>query len=554
MKPLNLNKETCNPISSNCVVWQGPDIACIKLCKGDTVSDVVAKLATELCAILDALDVQNYDLSCFNITACGPQNFQQLVQFLIDQICALQNVTPVAPPTTGCPDCLITVDPTLASCFLTEFPSGVAQLTDYVTAIAAKICTIVLQVAALQDALVQLTDRVIILEDYFPLPTPAEKQITPDCVLPPVLTPVSVVLTALELQFCELVQSTGSASEIIAAYLSQCVSGTDPRINGGADMNTLPGWVDTVANLADSITNIWLTICDIRDGIASVSITPVDTQTIDLTVAGGPAFTIQADVVDTGWVDLNGFAYYTGSMLANKPKCRRIGNVIHFKGSVYVPLSSDAGSTLISLSSPSNYETQWFKNPYTGVGGVFLNPNGAISFNYDGVTAGNVIPNTVWSGSPVFDDQYVMNRVISTRQLQTVLGTNGTALSAVLTISISASGVLTVFTLRNTEDLQLFGGNYQRASPMRYVTSYIRSGESIPHHTDSESTIHSSPNSGATNAISLPAPLAPDTQYVNNLNLNYYAATWPFDLDAALETDLGGFEFRLDGLIAYIAP
>ena len=47
MKPLNLDNKPCSPISSNCVIWQGPDIPCIKLCTGDTVSDVVAKLATD---------------------------------------------------------------------------------------------------------------------------------------------------------------------------------------------------------------------------------------------------------------------------------------------------------------------------------------------------------------------------------------------------------------------------------------------------------------------------------------------------------------------------
>ena len=40
MKPLNLDNKPCSPISSNCVVWQGPDIPCIQLCTGDTVSDV----------------------------------------------------------------------------------------------------------------------------------------------------------------------------------------------------------------------------------------------------------------------------------------------------------------------------------------------------------------------------------------------------------------------------------------------------------------------------------------------------------------------------------
>ena len=549
MKPINLNKETCNPISSNCVIWQGPDIPCIKLCKGDTVSDVVAKLATELCEVLDMLDVQNYNLTCFNITACGPQNFQQLIQFLIDQICALQNVPAPEPPTTGCPDCLVTV----ASCFSIEFPTGVAQLTDYVSAIAAKICTIVLQVSALQDAVSNLDDRVTILEGYFPLPTPAEPEITPDCVLPAVPTPISVVLTALELQFCQLVDATGSASEIIAAYLSQCVANTDPRIDGGGNMNTIPGWVSTVTNIAESITNIWLTVCDIRNGISSVSITPVDTQTIDLTVTGGPAFNLQADIVDTGWEDLQGFNYYTGGMSSKKPKCRRIGNTIHFKGDLYVPLSSDGGPTLVSLSSATSYNTQWFKAPYTGVGGVLLNPAGSISFNYDGVTAGNVIPATVWTGSPLLDDAYELNKIISVRQIQTVLGSNGTSLSAVVTLSISASGVLTISTLKQIEQ-QSGLASVQTGSPMRYLTSYVRAGEYIPNHTGVTSTIHSSPNTGTNNTIALPAPLAPDTQYIDNLSLNYYNATWPFDCDAANETDLGGFVIRLDGLTAFIAP
>ena len=83
MKPLNLDNKPCSPISSNCVIWQGPDIPCIKLCAGDTVSDVVAKLAAELCTVLDILNVTNYDLSCFNLTACAPNDFTALIQFLI---------------------------------------------------------------------------------------------------------------------------------------------------------------------------------------------------------------------------------------------------------------------------------------------------------------------------------------------------------------------------------------------------------------------------------------------------------------------------------------
>jgi len=86
MKPININKEGCNPISSNCIVWQGPDIECINLCKGDTVTEVVYKLATELCKIIDTFNVSNYDISCLDL-ACTPKTFEELIQATITAIC-----------------------------------------------------------------------------------------------------------------------------------------------------------------------------------------------------------------------------------------------------------------------------------------------------------------------------------------------------------------------------------------------------------------------------------------------------------------------------------
>ena len=39
MIPTNSSATTngCDNISSNCVIWQGPDISCIDLCNGDTI-------------------------------------------------------------------------------------------------------------------------------------------------------------------------------------------------------------------------------------------------------------------------------------------------------------------------------------------------------------------------------------------------------------------------------------------------------------------------------------------------------------------------------------
>lgn len=86
MKPLNLDSNTCTPISSNCIIWAGPNIECINLCKGDTVTEVVYKLATRLCELIESLQLSNYDISCLEL-ACPPNSFEELINALIQAIC-----------------------------------------------------------------------------------------------------------------------------------------------------------------------------------------------------------------------------------------------------------------------------------------------------------------------------------------------------------------------------------------------------------------------------------------------------------------------------------
>ena len=145
MKPLNLNKESCSPVSSHCVIWQGPDIECINLCKGDSVTEVVHKLATELCTLMDTFNIDNYDLSCFNLLECEPKDFAALIQFLIEKVCACCNETPTVDSTgtLGCPDCEVEI----CSAFYYDSPRGdvqtTMQLKDYVETIGNRLCQII---------------------------------------------------------------------------------------------------------------------------------------------------------------------------------------------------------------------------------------------------------------------------------------------------------------------------------------------------------------------------------------------------------------------------
>ena len=84
------SKDGCIKTSSNCVIWEGPDIPCLKLCTGDTITDVLYKLATKFCDTLVMFDPTKYDISCFNDTSCPPTDFSELFQLVIDQICNIQ--------------------------------------------------------------------------------------------------------------------------------------------------------------------------------------------------------------------------------------------------------------------------------------------------------------------------------------------------------------------------------------------------------------------------------------------------------------------------------
>ena len=48
---MNLSKD-CIPQSSDCIIWQGPDIECLDLCYGDNITTVLYKLALLVCDIL----------------------------------------------------------------------------------------------------------------------------------------------------------------------------------------------------------------------------------------------------------------------------------------------------------------------------------------------------------------------------------------------------------------------------------------------------------------------------------------------------------------------
>lgn len=281
MKPLNFDNSPCSPTSSNCVIWSGPDLPCISLCQGDSITDVVEKLATELCTILDTLNINSYDLDCFNLVNCAPQTFTDLINFLIAKVCELENIpaTSCSTGSSGCPtDCIVSVAP----CFVVNGQTTM-NLTDYVVAIGEKICAII-DVNNLQDiAITNLDDRVTILENT-PPPVYTTPTFTLGCEidsLPSGSTQaIDVILQAfINDVWCSYVTATGSTGDLVAAVASQCIANTDMSLAYPAQTMSAAyplTWQSVPETVADTIENIWVAICDIRSAFDSLPTTVVE--------------------------------------------------------------------------------------------------------------------------------------------------------------------------------------------------------------------------------------------------------------------------------------
>ena len=267
MKPLNLDNKPCSPISSNCVVWQGPDIPCIELCTGDTISDVVHAMATELCTILDTLEVSNYDLTCFNLQACGPENFKDLIQFLIEQICSKEGIG-LTKETPACPDCVVSV----AECFVTGNQTTM-QLVDYVQLIGERICSIITELDLINTQITDILIRLTNLENA-PTPTFTVPAFTITCASFPLSgsQPIDTILEEfINNVWCDFYAVTGSVTDLTNAINTQepCITETSETITKpGTTYGTLyPAWVAEPSTVAHSITNIWLVLCDLHNAL-----------------------------------------------------------------------------------------------------------------------------------------------------------------------------------------------------------------------------------------------------------------------------------------------
>jgi hypothetical protein len=417
------------------------------------------------------------------------------------------------------------------------------QLTDYVQMIANRVCSIVLEIASINDQIDVINNTLNDLQiqinnlPAFTLPT-----VTISCLLTPGAYSLQVALDAIYNNtngYCNLLAATGNPSDIVNAVQSQCVVDGDLTLTNPAQTFAqvyLGTWVpmaltDTVA---DAINNIWIVLCDMYSYLNNpLTVDNTSSVTLDFT-----SNVLTARVNDTGWVNLNGFDFYTGTLA--KPQCRRIGNVIHFRGLAYIPLDNGSGS-VVNLTADNSYRTVYQVGTFTGSGGVTYDTANRIVFNNDT----SVIPVSVLDAGTNLDGVYRSTSNLAVREIQVVNGgnTSNGYLSASILFFIDTNKKLKLITLDILEQNPIDTSSEVGMSALRYITSNVEATQYLPDFLDLKSELHSFTTS--------PAPAAPDRTITAEASTVYQ---WPITCNAGDKTQVGGFKISLDGLIAYVDP
>lgn len=308
MKPITTSfltgKDTCTPISSDCVIWNGPDLPCVSdPCNGESATNVLQLMADKLCELSDELSsVMEVDLSCLITNEEPPTNLQELQQLVIDKVCeALDNGGGGTDPGTQktlypLPLCLQYVDND-------ENTVTSAELGDFLDLVADKVCEIVADIVTIQDNIIDLDARVTVLENANPVITPASlPNVTLTCTnsTPGIAKPITNAIIEFENAYCQFRVLTGSNSEISSVISKECagLDTADSLSNPSLQMNELSGWVTTPTTMSHMLNNMWITLCDMRSKVieccanvttlctpypvTKISVTNIDDQSFDI--------------------------------------------------------------------------------------------------------------------------------------------------------------------------------------------------------------------------------------------------------------------------------
>lgn len=312
MIPSNSSHRSYTPgvLSSKDVLWQGPDLKCINVCTGATVTEVTASVASEVCKILDTLNLTDVDFKCLIDTclAC-PQPDKTLktaLRLLINKTCKLEEL--INKSTSTVPD--IPVFQINLKCLAITDGSGNVLNDDtndkIIQSIIDQVCLLRADVDLAKNDIISIDNRVTILEQASKPPT--VPNVVSECLfIGP--KPLDQAWTDIDTAWCETSEALGTPADLNKAISQQC-----PTLAQKFVLN--PNFTISPRNAAQSMRNMWVALCDALDRISKIektccqatceqvkvgfNIVFSETQTATLKFTSGAGTNIPTGFIDCG--------------------------------------------------------------------------------------------------------------------------------------------------------------------------------------------------------------------------------------------------------------
>ena len=254
------NKAGCDPISSNCVIWQGPDLTCVDVCTGDTVSDVVANLCTELAALMTS-STEVVDVAAMNKTTLlgeASSTLTGLIQQIIDNL-ALTNAAAVPLPMED----IGAYEHRVPACLVPKANNTTLLGTSaYLSFLGTELCDLTKNLSGLsQGAITANANSIIQLQaDQYTTPTIYTSSIG----TPSSLQSIDTVLQKFELEYSLLKNALNTPTALYAGVSAQgTMLPLDPA-----------GWQGTYytapTTVSHTIENLWSVIKDLRSTVTTL--------------------------------------------------------------------------------------------------------------------------------------------------------------------------------------------------------------------------------------------------------------------------------------------
>jgi hypothetical protein len=271
------------------------------------------------------------------------------------------------------------------------------------------------------------------------------------------------------------------------------------------------------------------------------------------TEVSSAGITVEITNNDSGWLDLLGFDHL-GPSDNNQPQVRRIGKQIFFRGAITIPMAdpTNGGTTAITTGAGSYVGASVadiaVTTPFTGTGGVQINPNGGLYFKNNTTC----LPTTLWCDGvqPSFNRTAFGGVIIAQRQtrLNSLSGgavinpttklisgsvSYGAALSTVFSLYIMTNGAMYLGTVQDVEQPLGTSSALDGGSTMRPIICNVRTND-FATKWNAATTSFDGAGTGIVNS-----PLDADTSALGK---------WLVTSDGGNPNQVGGFSFTIDSL------